>query len=100
MTEQSLSVIDAQIDGDVCRLLGVIDFDTAPTLLSTVAGYIETKSALTIDFSAVTQANSAALALLLEWKTLAARHNCTLNQQNLPDSIRQLSEICQVSEFI
>lgn len=119
-----MSAIEARCDGHICLLSGVINFETAPELLGAVAEHIEAQGSvknsthvaadaatsgeisgastgeLIIDFSGVTQANSSALALLLEWKTLAARHNCALSHQNLPDSIRQLSEICQVSEFI
>lgn len=92
--------VQVQIDGGVCLLTGVVDFDTAPALLNAVSGHLLSESTVTVDFSGVTRANSAALALLLEWKALAATHNCTFSHQNLPDSIRQLSEISQVSEFI
>ena len=97
MANQTISL---RIDGDVCYLDGVIDFDTAPKLLTDVSGQFEANRSLMVDFSSVTQANSAALALLLEWKEQAMEKGCTVNHQNLPDSIRQLSEICQVSEFI
>lgn len=89
-----------QLEGDLCRLSGVIDFETAPGLLAEVAKHLEPNRELVVDFSDVTQANSAAIALLLEWRGLAARNNGHLIHQNLPESIRQLSEICQVSALI
>jgi len=89
-----------RVDGDVCYLSGVIDFDTAPMLLTDVAGHFEANRNLVVDFSSVERSNSAALALLLQWREQAAEKGCTVNHQNLPDSIRQLSEICQVSAFI
>ena len=92
--------LNIRVDGDVCYLNGVIDFDTAPALLGDVAAHFEANRSLVVDFADVNQANSAALALLLQWKEQAAEKGCTINHQNLPDSIRQLSEICQVSEFI
>ena len=89
-----------RVDADVCYLDGVIDFNTARSLLTDVAKLFEANRSLVVDFSAVEQANSAALAVLLQWQDLAKEKGCTVNHQNLPDSIRQLSEICQVSAFI
>lgn len=85
---------------DVCQLAGVVDFETAPELLEQVSEQIVPRRALVVDFSAVTSSNSAALALLLAWQEQAKRQQCTLNHQNLPESIQKLSRICQVSEFI
>ena len=92
--------LSLRVDGDTCYLAGVIDFSTAPTLLTDVAEQFEANRAVTVDFSSVEHANSAALAVLLQWKEQAAEKGCTVNHQNLPDSIRQLSEICQVSALI
>ncbi len=89
-----------RLDGDLCHLHGVIDFDTAPQLLVEVVQYLQPNRELILDFSEVTEANSAALALLLEWQGLATSNNCRVIHQNLPESIRQLSEICQVSTLI
>ena len=94
------SAVSVRVDGDICHLDGIIDFTTAPALLNEVAGHFTKNGSVVIDFSAVSQANSAALALLLQWKDQAAEKGCTLNHQNLPESIQQLSEICQVSTFI
>lgn len=85
---------------DVCQISGVVDFDTAPKLLEQVSEQIMPNGSLVVDFSGVSHANSAALALLLAWQEEAKRQQCTLNHQNLPESIQKLSHICQVSELI
>jgi len=93
------STADHTGDG-VFHLTGVVDFDTAPQLLEQVNEQILPNSTLVVDFSGVSRANSAALALLLAWQERAAEQQCTLNHQNLLESIQKLSTICQVSEFI
>lgn len=85
---------------DVFHLTGVVDFDTAPQLLEQVNEQILPNGSLVVDFSGVSRANSAALALLLAWQERAEQQQCTLNHQNLPESIQKLSTICQVSELI
>lgn len=87
-------------DGETCYLSGAVDFATAPAILKAVSNRLESGQSAVVDFSQVTHANSVALALMLEWKTVAAEHGCSVTHQNLPDSIRQLSEISQVSTLI
>ncbi len=91
---------EINVEGDVCRVSGVVDFATAPQLLDQINGQILPNGSLVVDFSGVTHANSAALALLLSWQERASELKCTLNHQNLPESIQKLSRICQVSSFI
>jgi len=88
------------MEGDVCHLAGVVDFHTAPKLLEQVNEKILPNGSLSIDFSRVTHANSAALALLLSWRQQASEQQCSVNHQNLPESIQKLSHICQVNELI
>ncbi len=87
-------------EGDVCYLSGAVDFASAPEILKIVADRLESGQSAVVDFSRVTKANSVALALMLEWKSVAAEHGGSVTHQNLPDSIRQLSEISQVSTLI
>jgi len=100
MTTQTTTVPTVHIDGDVCRLDGVINFQTAPALHEAVTQHLSSGRHITLDFSGVTQANSAGLALLLEWKERALGSGGSVSHQNLPESLRQLSEICQVSTLI
>jgi len=95
-----VTTASVSIDGDVCSIAGVIDFASAPSLLEKVSAEIQSGRDLTVDLAEVTDANSAALALLLQWKEQAAECGGQVIHQNLPDSMRQLSEICQVSTFI
>lgn len=87
-------------EGETCYLSGAVDFATAPGMLKAVANRLKSGQSVVVDFSQITNANSVALALMLEWKTVAAEHGCRVTHQNLPDSIRQLSEISQVSTLI
>ena len=90
----------AVTDGTVYRLSGRVDFQTAPKLLEQVNNQIVPNGSLVVDFTDVSEANSAALALLLSWQEQAKKQQCRLVHQNLPESIQKLSRICQVSELI
>ena len=100
MSSTSAQSAQLEFEGEVCHLAGVVDFHTAPKLLDQVNEQILPNGTLLIDFSRVTHANSAALALLLSWRQRASKQQCSLSHQNLPESIQKLSHICQVNELI
>lgn len=87
-------------DAGVCRVAGPLDFNTAGKVLSAVDSLIRQHAALEIDLSDVTECNSAGLALLIEWLSIARseKHSVTFN--HIPDSLRQLAGVCQVDGLI
>ncbi len=96
------------VDG-VIAVSGCLDFTTATQVLGAVN---EQMSAIpaensnahsdiqVIDLAAVTQSNSAGLALLIEWLAEAQRNGRNIRFENIPNSLRQISTVCQVDSLI
>ena len=61
---------------EVLALEGALSFETLPRVLEESRAYSarpDLPERLTIDFSAITEVDSSAVALLLEWRREAAR---------------------------
>ncbi len=83
-----------------CVIQGVLDFTTATQTLEQVAAHIADNKMLDIDLSGVTSANSAGLALLIEWLALARGTGHEVTFHHIPDGLRQLAGVCQVDGLI
>ncbi|MFK8079240.1 MAG: lipid asymmetry maintenance protein MlaB [Granulosicoccus sp.] len=83
-----------------CMIQGILDFNTASDVLEKVVPYIADNARLDIDLSGVTQANSAGLALLIEWLATARRADHVVTFHHIPDGLRQLAGVCQVDGLI
>ena len=93
--------VSVAVDGQGgCDLSGVLDFETAVDVLNPVLEAIRASSTLQIDFSGVTQSNSAGLALMVEWLGEARQLNHQLTFKSVPDSLKQLATVCQVDTLI
>jgi phospholipid transport system transporter-binding protein len=89
--------------GEVLALTGAISFETMPAVLEQSARYAERPDipdCLTVDFSAITGVDSSAVALLLEWRRLAALRGKRLEYVNLPPNLLALAELYGVGELI
>ena len=53
-----------------------------------------------IDLAGVTHSNSAGLALMIECLAQAQRNGRNIRFENIPDSLRQISTVCQVDSLI
>ncbi len=81
-------------------LLGVLDFQTVPGLLEDGARMLEGEGPLDLDLAGVREANSAGLALLLEWLDLAGRRQRPLRLYNLPESLVNLADLANLSPLL
>ena len=86
--------------GDTISIAGQLDFQTATSAVERVVELMQEPGDLVIDLAGVTNSNSAALALLIEWLAVAQRENRQLSFTNVPDSLRQISSVCQVDSLI
>jgi phospholipid transport system transporter-binding protein len=59
-----------------------------------------TGSPLTVDLSAVTEVDSSALSLLLEWRRDAVRDGRTIRFAGLPGNLKSLAELYGVTELL
>jgi phospholipid transport system transporter-binding protein len=91
-------------DPERLLLAGVLDFDTVGRL--TVEGGVLLRAAaargqerLVIDLSAVERANSAGLALLLEWLEMARARGLSLSYAHLPESLDRLAAVSNLGDL-
>ena len=88
---------------EVLALEGALSFETLPRVLGESRAYTSSPDLpdrLTIDFSAITEVDSSAVALLLEWRREAARRGKGLYFVTLPANLLALAELYGVTGLI
>lgn len=86
-------------DGDRCTLQGPVTADNVVALLAQGAQQF-TGPSVTVDLSGVTEVDSSALSLLLEWRRDAARNGREIRFRNLPASLKSLAELYGITELL
>ncbi len=102
MNEQAADVNIAQ-SGEVFTVQGALSFETVPGVLvesDKYEGRTDLPDRLVIDFAQVTAVDSAAVALLLEWRRRAQRAGKTLAFVNLPANLLALARLYGVADLI
>ena len=80
---------------------GILDFDTVVPLIAESRRYFAGKGRrLEVDLQGVHGANSAGLALLLEWLELAQKRGISLRFRNLPESLTRLAAITNLTGLL
>jgi phospholipid transport system transporter-binding protein len=87
-------------DGERSRVTGVLDFNTVGDLLAPGEAAILAGRAAFIDLAAVTEADSAGLALILEWLSVARASKHALRYENVPAQLQQLARLSEVEELL
>jgi phospholipid transport system transporter-binding protein len=88
-----MSHAEVERAGDRIRLTGVLDFATVGRLREQGLALFEASPGILLDLAGVERANSAGLALLLEWLDLAQQRGQRLRLCNLPDSLQAIARI-------
>ncbi len=83
-------------DTGVLRLSGPVRIDTVTVLLQTSTPSFA-QAQTEVDFSAVTDIDSSALALMLQWRREAESAGSTVRFIHVPDNIRVLAELYGVT---
>lgn len=78
---------------------GPITLDNVVSLLAEGNGRF-TSAEVSLDLSAVTEVDSSALSLLLEWRREAGRNGRSIRFLNLPANLRSLAQLYGVTELI
>jgi phospholipid transport system transporter-binding protein len=89
--------------GEILALTGALSFETIPTVLEQSVEYAartDLPERLTIDFAGITGVDSAAVALLLEWRRQAAQRGKRLDFINLPPNLLALAQLYGVADLI
>ena len=82
------------------ELIGEMSFDTADQILDSSEALFGDYAALEVDLSRVEKADSAGLALLLEWKAQANRKAGRIVFLEVPESVLAIAETTEVSGLI
>lgn len=90
--------ISVDADGRV-PLQGPLTFATVSRRLADTAGLFGRHEQLCFDLQAVTEVDSAALALLVEWLRLGERHGVTVRFAHLPDALRSLAQVSELDQL-
>ncbi len=81
-------------------LSGTLSVVTAGQLLSEGARSIGAGEAQCIDLAGVKGADSAGLALLIEWLSVAKSSGHALRYENIPTQLQQLAKLSDVEELL
>lgn len=91
-----------QLDGEDGRfsLSGALDFDSVPQVLGQAGRLFGGSGEIELDLAEAGPCNSAALALLIEWRAEAARQGRVIHYRNLPQGLRALAQVCEAEALL
>jgi len=94
---------DAQLedagDGD-WKLSGNIDFSTVSGLLQSTPRNFAASGDVRLDLSGVRRADSAGLALLVEWLRESGRGGHSIAFLNMPEQMQSIADVCGLMEIL
>jgi len=82
-----------------CSIQGPITVDNVVALLAQGNGLFSAPQ-VTVDLAAVTEVDSSALSLLLEWRREAGRNRRAVRYLNLPANLKSLAQLYGVTELL
>ncbi len=82
------------------RVSGTLGFDTVGALLPLGSAAIRDGTTGIMDLGGVAAGDSAGLALLLEWLSVARQAGKTLRYENIPSQLHQLARLSEVEELL
>jgi phospholipid transport system transporter-binding protein len=82
-----------------CSVRGPITINNVVALLAD-GNRMFTEPEVTIDLDGVTEVDSSAVSLLLEWRREAGRHGRSVHFVNLPGNLRSLAKLYGVTEML
>lgn len=86
--------------GERSRVSGALHFTTVSRLLEQgEAAIIEGRAAI-IDLGSVAESDSAGLALLIEWLSVAKESKRALRYENIPEQIQELARLSEVEMLL
>ena len=91
--------LKASGDGNF-SLSGEMSFDNADRILKLSGRQFGSHDVISVDFSSVTKADSAGLALLLEWKMQARQRGTEIHFTGLPESVVAVARTTEVDHWL
>lgn len=86
-------------EGDALMLEGPVTIKTVPALVAQIPLHLNA-GVRRIDFAKVSDVDSAAVALALEWQRHAASRNVPVALLNVPEALRNLANLYGVTDLI
>jgi phospholipid transport system transporter-binding protein len=86
-------------DGGRCTVQGPVNLENAVELLAR-GNELFTAPEVTLDLAGVTEVDSSALSLLLEWRREATRNGRAIRYLNLPANLQSLAGLYGVAELL
>jgi phospholipid transport system transporter-binding protein len=87
-------------EGASFALSGPLDFDSVPQVLGQSARLFAGSGDIELDLAEAGPCNSAAMALLIEWRGEAHRRGRRLRIVNLPKGLRALAQVCEAEPLL
>ncbi|MDJ0906118.1 MAG: STAS domain-containing protein [Woeseiaceae bacterium] len=81
-------------------LQGAMSFTTAQNILKQSERAFARHGALEIDLAGVGKADSAGLALIIEWKSQASARGADIRFRNVPESLLAIARTSEVQDLI
>lgn len=93
-------ILEAGEDGTMC-LRGPLSFESVPALYREMERRLPASGPVSvIDLANVTTADSAGLALLLEWQSRQRQRGCELTMRDAPGNLLRLAGLCEAVELL
>ena len=86
-------------EGERCKVEGAITMANVTAVLEESRRAFQSPR-IVVDLGGVTEVDSSALSLLLEWRRLAAADKRAIEYTNLPHNLRTLADLYGVSELL
>jgi len=87
--------------GNGCwQLAGELDFVSVPALLSGSRMEYSTGREISVDLAGVTRADSAGLALLVEWLRESECRGGTIRFENVPVQLLSMARVCGLDRIL
>jgi|SRR5450755_1149826 phospholipid transport system transporter-binding protein len=94
-----MATFEVQAD-ERAMLSGELRFDTVGSLLEAGSRVIGEGRVAVIDLANVSAGDSAGLALLIEWLSVARNVDRPLRYENIPSQLQQLARLSEVEELL
>ncbi len=94
--------MDIERDNGNWKLSGPLTLEAAGKLLQESEDWLAgaTAEGLTVDLAGVTEVDSAAVALLLEWQRASVQRGSRLKIRSAPDRLRAIARISSLEELL
>jgi phospholipid transport system transporter-binding protein len=86
-------------EGERLIVEGAVTLDTVPALAGEIDPHLAA-GATVVDFGGVTDIDSSAVALVLEWRRQAERRSVRLRLANAPEALQNLAKLYGVLELL